>query len=49
MILHLIADDLEQHDWYDRLVRGMVAEVEALLARWAEFERRVETLESAED
>jgi hypothetical protein len=48
MTLHLIAEDLERHDWYERLVRETVADVEAFAARWAAFEKFVEALEAAE-
>jgi hypothetical protein len=32
-----IAHDLYEHRWYDELVERMIAELEAYLARWAEF------------
>lgn len=38
MTLHRIADDLEEHGWYDRLVRETIADVELFVARWAAFE-----------
>jgi hypothetical protein len=41
----LIANDLVDHDWYDRLVRTMIADVEAYLACWATFEDRVAEFE----
>jgi hypothetical protein len=41
MTLHLIADDLERHDWYEQLVRDTVAEVEEFASRWAAFEEFV--------
>jgi hypothetical protein len=41
--LHRIADDLEQHDWYVRLVEETVAQVEAFAGRWAAFEELVAT------
>ena len=41
MTLHLIAEDLEQHDWYERLVCATVADVEAFAGRWAAFEEFV--------
>lgn len=39
--LHRIADDLEQHEWYVRLVDETVAQVEAFAGRWAVFEQLV--------
>jgi hypothetical protein len=39
--LHLIADDLHDHGWYERLVAGTIAEVEAYAARWAAFEEHL--------
>jgi hypothetical protein len=41
MALHLIAEDLEDHLWYDRLVVETVADVEAFAGRWAAFEEFV--------
>jgi hypothetical protein len=41
MTLHRIVDDLENHDWYERLVGSTVADVEAFAARWAAFEEFV--------
>ncbi len=38
MTLHLIADDLDRHAWYDHLVAALVADVELLAGRWAAFE-----------
>lgn len=39
--LHRLADDLEQHEWYVRLVDETVAQVEAFAGRWAAFEELV--------
>ena len=41
MTLHCIVDDLENHDWYERLVRTTLADVEAFTGRWAAFEELV--------
>jgi hypothetical protein len=38
MTLHLIAEDLRDHAWYEQLFVGTIADVEAYAARWAEFE-----------
>ena len=45
MALHLIADDLREHAWYERLFVQMIADVEAYAARWAAFEEVVGALE----
>ena len=37
MIVSTIADDLDEHAWYDELVARMLAELEAYLGRWAAF------------
>jgi hypothetical protein len=37
MELSSLADDLEEHAWYEELVRAVIADVEAYLARWAAF------------
>jgi hypothetical protein len=42
MTLHLIAEDLENHAWYEELFVGTIAAVEAYAACWAEFEAAVE-------
>jgi hypothetical protein len=36
--LHLIADDLSDHAWYEELFVRTIADVEAFAARWAAFE-----------
>ncbi len=41
MALHLIADDLDNHGWYEELFVRTIADVEAYAARWAEFEAAV--------
>jgi hypothetical protein len=41
MTLHRIAADLDEHAWYAELVEGVIADVEAFAARWAEFEELV--------
>jgi hypothetical protein len=38
MTLHLIAEDLRDHAWYERLFVETIADAEAYAARWAEFE-----------
>jgi hypothetical protein len=38
MTLHLIAEDLEKHAWYEALFVQTIADVEAFAARWAAFE-----------
>jgi hypothetical protein len=48
--LHLIAEDLRDHSWYEDLFVHTIADVEAFAARWAAFEDYVDTLgESAPD
>jgi hypothetical protein len=47
--LHRIADDLQNHAWYEELFVRTIAAVEAYAARWAAFEEAVTSLdESAE-
>ena len=41
MTLHLIAEDLENHAWYEALFVQAIADVEAFTARWAAFEELV--------
>jgi len=41
MTLHLIAEDLENHAWYEQLFVRTIADVEAFAARWAAFEELV--------
>jgi hypothetical protein len=45
--LHLIAEDLENHAWYEELFVQTIGDVEAFAARWAAFEELVGEL--AED
>jgi len=45
MDFELIANDLVDHEWYERLVRTTIADIEAYLARWAAFEDRVAELD----
>jgi hypothetical protein len=45
MTLHLIADDLENHAWYEQLFVQTIGDVEAFVGRWAAFEEVVELLE----
>lgn len=46
MTLHLIADDLENHSWYEELFVSTIADVEELVARWAAFEEVVAAVEA---
>jgi hypothetical protein len=41
MPLHLIADDLRAHAWYEQLFVQTIADVEAFAGRWAAFEELV--------
>jgi hypothetical protein len=41
MALHLIADDLRDHVWYEQLFVQTIADVEVYAARWAAFEEIV--------
>jgi hypothetical protein len=41
MQLHLIADDLHAHAWYEQLFVQTIADVEAFTACWAAFEEIV--------
>jgi hypothetical protein len=43
--LHLIAEDLENHAWYERLFVRTIADVETYAARWAEFDELVAALD----
>jgi len=45
MALHLIADDLRDHAWYEQLFVQTIADVETYAARWAAFERIVDAFE----
>ena len=45
MPLHLIADDLRDHSWYEQLFVQAIADVEAYAARWAAFEEVVLAVE----
>jgi hypothetical protein len=44
MALHLIADDLCDHAWYEQLFVQTIADVEGYAARWAAFEDVVAAL-----
>jgi hypothetical protein len=48
MGLHLIAEDLESHSWYQQLVVRTIADVEAFASRWAAFEELVATMGASE-
>lgn len=48
MELHRIADDLDSHDWYERLVERTIAEAEAFAGRWAAFQELVAALAERE-
>jgi hypothetical protein len=41
MALHYIAEDLENHAWYEELFVRTIEDVEAFAARWAAFEEHV--------
>lgn len=41
MTLHLIAEDLADHAWYEELFLRTIAAAEDYAARWAEFEAAV--------
>jgi hypothetical protein len=45
MTLHLIAEDLEDHAWYEQLFVQTIGDVEAFAARWAAFEEVVAPVE----
>ena len=45
MPLHLIADDLRDHSWYEQLFVQAIADVEAYAARWAAFDEIVGAVE----
>ena len=45
MPLHLIADDLRDHAWYEQLFVQTIEDVEAYAARWAAFEEVVSAVE----
>jgi hypothetical protein len=46
MTLHLIAEDLENHAWYEQLFVQTIADVEDFAARWAAFEEVVASVEA---
>ena len=46
MTLHLIADDLERHAWYEDLFVQTIADVEAFVGRWAAFEELVYSVDA---
>jgi hypothetical protein len=41
MALHLIAEDLRNHAWYEELFVATITDVERYAAQWAEFEELV--------
>jgi DUF971 family protein len=41
MTLHLIAEDLHDHSWYEQLFVETIADAEAYAARWAAFEEQL--------
>jgi hypothetical protein len=41
MQLHLIAEDLRDHAWYEALFVTTITDVERYAAQWAEFEELV--------
>jgi hypothetical protein len=41
MPLHLIAEDLRDHSWYEELFVTTITDVERYAAQWAEFEELV--------
>ena len=45
MTLHLIAEDLENHAWYEALFVQTIADVETHVGRWAAFEQVVASVE----
>lgn len=45
MELHLIADDLRDHAWYEQLFVKTIADVETFAGRWAAFEEIVFAVE----
>jgi hypothetical protein len=45
MALHLIADDLRDHSWYEQLFVQTITDVEAYAARWAAFDEIVSAVE----
>jgi hypothetical protein len=46
MTLHLIAEDLENHAWYEQLFVQTIADAEAYAAGWAAFEELVGAVEA---
>ena len=46
MTLHLIAEDLENHAWYEQLFVQTIADAEAFAARWAAFEEFVASIDA---
>jgi len=49
MTLHLIAEDLENHAWYQQLFVRTIADVEAFTGRWAAFEELVYATEREDE
>jgi hypothetical protein len=47
MTLHLIAEDLENHAWYEELFVRTIADAEAYAARWAALEEAVEAVDAS--
>jgi hypothetical protein len=45
MTLHLIADDLRDHAWYEQLFVQTIADAEDYAARWAAFEEVVAAIQ----
>jgi hypothetical protein len=46
MTLHLIAEDLENHAWYEQLFVQTIADAETFAARWAAFEEVVAAVDA---
>jgi hypothetical protein len=47
--LHLIADDLRDHTWYEELFVRTIGDVEAFAARWAAFEEAAAAYDASGD
>jgi hypothetical protein len=45
MTLHLIADDLRDHAWYEQLFVQTIADAEGYAARWAAFDEVVAAID----
>jgi hypothetical protein len=48
MGLHVIAEDLDGHRWYQQLVGRTIVDVEAFASRWAAFEELVAAVGESE-